>query len=106
MPKYMMSVSLSLDGLRGTVKEGGTARRAVAEKAVKSAGGTLEGFYYAFGETDVFAIADLADNVAAAMVATTIGASGVGSVKTTVLLTPEEVDAASKGSVEYRPPSS
>jgi hypothetical protein len=29
MPKYMLCVSLSVDGLRGTMKEGGTARRKV-----------------------------------------------------------------------------
>lgn len=104
MPKYMLSVSLSLEGLKGTMKEGGSARRAVTEKAIKSVGGTLEAFYYAFGGTDVFAIVDLPDNVAAATVATTVASTGVGSIKTTVLLMPEEVDEIGKRSVEYRPP--
>ena len=41
-----------------------------------------------------------------AAVALTVNASGGATVKTVVLLTPEEVDAAAKRSVEYRPPGS
>jgi uncharacterized protein with GYD domain len=53
-------------------------------------GGTLEAFYYAFGETDAYVIAEAPDNVSMAALALTINASGVAAVKTTVLLTPEE----------------
>jgi uncharacterized protein with GYD domain len=104
MPKYLLQVSLSIDGLKGTLKEGGTARRAAAEKTAKSIDGSLETFYYALGEDDVIVIADLPDNVAAASLATTLAASGVGGVKTTVLLTPEEVDEVGKRKVKYSPP--
>jgi hypothetical protein len=48
-------------------------------------------------------VVDLPDNVAAA-VATAVAATGAVSIKTTVLLTPEEVDAAAKVDVSYRPP--
>ncbi|CAN5172537.1 hypothetical protein BH18ACT5_BH18ACT5_07650 [soil metagenome] len=104
MAKYMFHAALSLEGLKGTVKEGGTARRKNLEKVLDSVGGSLEAFYYAFGEDDLIIIADLPDNVAAAALATTVTTSGVGGVKTTVLLTPEEVDEASKRQVKYTPP--
>ena len=67
-------------------------------------GGTLEAFYYAFGEDDVFAIVDLPDNVSTAAFALTVNRSGAVTVKTTVLLTPEEVDQVTKKSIDYRPP--
>ncbi|MFN2486064.1 MAG: GYD domain-containing protein, partial [Acidimicrobiia bacterium] len=53
MAKYMLQVALSLDGLKGTMKEGGTTRRKNLEKVLDSVGGSVEAFYYAFGEDDV-----------------------------------------------------
>ena len=58
----------------------------------------------AFGETDVVAVIDLPDNATAAGVALLIAASGKIDIKTTVLLTPEEVDAAVKVGGDYRSP--
>ena len=57
-----------------------------------------------FGDTDVVSIIDLPDNVTAAGVALLIAASGKVDIKTTILLTPEEVDAAVKVGADYRPP--
>ena len=87
-----------------TPPEGGSARRAVIEKACADVGGKLETFYYAFGETNVVTIMDLPDNVTAAGVALLVAASGKVDIKTTVLLTPQEVDAAVKVTGDYRPP--
>ncbi len=70
----------------------------------ENAGGTLDCFFFAFGEDDVVAIIDLPGNQSAAAVAMTIAATGLVSIKTTVLLTPEEVDGAAKVSVGYRGP--
>ena len=64
----------------------------------------MEAFYYAYGQDDVIAIADLPDSVTATAIALTIGASGAVNLKTTVLVTPEEVDEAVTKSVNYRPP--
>ena len=104
MPKFLIQANYVGEGIKGLLKEGGTSRRAAAEKAIKSMGGTLETFYYAFGDTDAFVIADLPDNISTAALALTIGASGAVTVKTTVLITPEEVDIAVKKSPSYRPP--
>jgi uncharacterized protein with GYD domain len=104
MPKYLLKATLSAEGTQGTLKEGGTARRAAVEQTVKNAGGSLESFYYAFGGTDVYVIVELPDNSTAAAVA--MGVSAAGSVRgeTVVLLTPEEIDAAAGKNVTYRPP--
>lgn len=104
MPKYLLQVSFTAEGLRGLLKEGGTLRQAVAEKAAQSLGGRLEVFYFAFGETDLYAIADLPDNVSAAALAMTVSASGAVTSNTIVLMTPAEVDQATKKSPSWRPP--
>ena len=104
MPKYLFHASYTEEGLKGLLKEGGSKRREVVEQAVKGLGGTLEAFYYAFGDTDVFAIADLPDNVSSTALSLIINSAGTATVKTTVLITPQEVDQATKKSVDYRPP--
>ncbi len=104
MPKYLFQGSYIGEGLKGLLKEGGSKRRETVERTIKGMGGTLEGFYYAFGDDDVFAIADLPDNVSTAALALLINSSGAVSIKTVVLLTPEEVDLALRKSVDYRPP--
>ncbi len=104
MPKYLVQASYIGDGVRGLRQEGGSARRAIVEKACASVGGKLDAFYYAFGEDDVVTVLDLPDNVTAAGLALLIASSGTVDVKTTVLLTPEEVDAAVKVGVDYSPP--
>jgi uncharacterized protein with GYD domain len=102
MPKYLVQANYVGEGVKGLLKEGGTSRRAVVEKMIQSLGGTLDAFYYAFGETDLFVIADVPDNESMAAIALTVGATGTVTVKTTVLMTPEEIDAAGKKSPLYR----
>jgi uncharacterized protein with GYD domain len=104
MPKYMFQTSFRPDGVKGLVAKGGSARRAAADAAIKSVGGTLDAFYFAFGDTDAYVIADLPSNEAAAAVALTVSASGAIALRTTVLLTPEELDTATKQKVTYTPP--
>lgn len=106
MPKYLLQVSYTLEGVKGVLKDGGSARRAVAQAAVKSAGGKVESFHFAFGSTDAYVIAELPDNAAAAALALTVSAGGGATVATTALLTPEEIDKAVGTTVKYRPPGS
>ncbi|OLD64536.1 MAG: GYD domain protein [Acidobacteria bacterium 13_1_40CM_2_68_5] len=104
MPKYLIQASYTAEGVRGLMKDGGSQRRAAAEAALKGVGGRLEAFYFAFGETDVFAVADVPDNASAAAVSLAVSASGAVQVKTVVLMTPEEMDQAAKKMINYRPP--
>jgi len=104
MPKYLFQANFAVEGVKGVLKEGGTSRRLALEKTAQSMGGKLEGFFFAMGGVDVFVIVDLPDNAAAAAVALTVSASGAVVAKTTVLLTPEEMDVAVKKTPIYRAP--
>ena len=42
MPKYLFVGSYTAEGVRGLLKDGGSKRRAVAQRAVESAGGSLK----------------------------------------------------------------
>ena len=76
MPKYLTVASYTPEGAKGLLKEGGTARRAVVEKLMKSLGGHLEAFYFAFGENDAYLITEVPDNVTSAALSLTVSASG------------------------------
>ena len=104
MPRFLFEASYTVEGLKGLRRQGGSGRREAVAKAAQSVGGRLEHFYFAFGDHDAFAVADLPDNESAAAFALAVSEAGGASVRTVVLLTPEEVDAAAKHSVEYRPP--
>jgi uncharacterized protein with GYD domain len=104
MPKYLVAVSYTADGAKGVAKEGGTSRLEAARTLVESLGGTLETMYFAFGDADVYAIIDAPTQSDVAAAALAMGASGAASTKTTVLITPEEVDEASRKVASYRPP--
>jgi uncharacterized protein with GYD domain len=104
MPKYLIHASYSSEGAKGVISEGGSGRRDAIAKLAEDLGGKLECFYFAFGDDDVVTILDFPDNVTVAAVSMTVGASGLVSTKTTVLLTPEEVDEAARKSVAYRGP--
>ncbi len=104
MAKYLIQASYTAEGTKGLLKDGGSKRRAQVEEIAKSLGGTMEAFYYAFGKSDVLTILDLPDNVSIAAVSLVINASGAVQLKTTVLLTAEEMDEATKKTVSYRPP--
>jgi uncharacterized protein with GYD domain len=92
------------EGLKGLIKDGGSKRRDIVTQLLEGMGGKMEAFYFAFGDDDVFAIVDVPDNASAAAIAMAVNASGAVTIKTTVLMTPEEVDQATKKTVNYRPP--
>ena len=107
MPKYLIQGSYTQQGLQGLLKEGGTSRKEAINKLAESMGGSVESIYYAFGDADVYIIADMPDNATATAVALTVGASGaISNFKTTVLMAPETVDAATKKTIDYRAPGS
>ncbi|HSS09765.1 MAG TPA: GYD domain-containing protein [Acidimicrobiales bacterium] len=105
MAKYLLKASYSTEGIKGVLKEGGSGRAAAVDQLIKSVGGKVEAFYFAFGDNDVYIIADLPDNASAAAVAAAVTSAGaLSSYETTVLLTPAEIDEAVKKAVSYRPP--
>jgi uncharacterized protein with GYD domain len=104
MPKYLMEASYTAEGARGLAREGGSGRRKVVEETAKALGGTLESFNYAFGSSDVVLLVTLPDAVTAAALSLAINQTGAVQLKTTPLMSPEEMDQAAKKSVSYRAP--
>jgi uncharacterized protein with GYD domain len=104
MTKFLIRASYTAEGIKGVLKVGGTNRKQIVEKMINDIGGKMEAFYYAFGDHDVYSIAELPDMASVAALALTINASGLVSVSTTLLLDTEEIDKATKISVNYRPP--
>jgi uncharacterized protein with GYD domain len=104
MPKYLLQVSYTAEGAKGVLKDGGSKRREAARAAISSVGGTMEAMYFAFGDNDVIVIVDAPDAASVIASSLALNASGAVTSKTTVLLTAEEVDAATKKSASYTPP--
>ena len=102
MAKYLVTGSYTADGLKGLLKEGGSGRRKAVETAVESMGGHLEAYYFSFGEHDVVSIVEVPDNVTAAALAIGISSTGTVGTRTTVLLTAEEVDEATRKTLSFR----
>jgi uncharacterized protein with GYD domain len=106
MSKFLFEASYTTDGIKGVQSAGGSSRRDAVAQVAESVGGKLESFYFAFGERDAYVVVELPDNESAAAVALTVNAAGGATVRTVVLLTPDEVDDAAKRSVDYKPPGS
>jgi uncharacterized protein with GYD domain len=104
VPKFLLKASYAPEGARGILKEGGTSRASFVKQLTESVGGTLEGFYFAFGDVDAYVILDLPDASTAAALSLSVSASGAVSTKTVALLTPEEIDQAASKTVDYRAP--
>jgi uncharacterized protein with GYD domain len=106
MPKYLIEGSYSAEGAEGIRTNGGSSRRDAVAEMISGLGGKVESFYFAFGGSDVYVMVDMPDNESTAAVALAVNATGAVTIKTVVLLTPEEVDAAAERAVSYRPPGS
>jgi uncharacterized protein with GYD domain len=104
MAKYLIKASYNPEGVRGLIKDGGSKRRAVVQKLVEGLGGKIEAFYYAYGADDAVIIVDLPDASSGVALSLTVNATGAVRLATTPLITPEEIDAASKKTVDYKVP--
>lgn len=104
MAKYLVQVRYTADGARGLLADGGTARRAATEKAIASVGGKMESFYFAIGDVDAYIVADLPDEATLLALELVVNATGRVSSRSVKLITPEDVDAATKKAVAYRAP--
>jgi uncharacterized protein with GYD domain len=104
MPKYLIHATYTAEGAKGILKSGGTARRKAVEELLASLDGKLEAFYFTFGDDDAILIIDLPDQVAASAIGLAVAASGTIRTRSTVLISPEEVDQAIKREVHFHPP--
>ncbi len=106
MPKYLWQVTYTVEGAKGLLEEGGSGRREAVREMLESVGGSLEVFYYALGSSDLVVVGELPDNVSAAALSLTTAVGGAARSTTTALLTPEDLDEASRRHVDYRRPGS
>jgi uncharacterized protein with GYD domain len=104
MPKYLIQGSYAAEGAKGLARAGGSSRRQIVGDMIKKAGGTMECFYYAFGDSDVYVIFEMPDVASAVALSLAVNASGAVSLKTIPLFSVEEMDEAAKKQVAYRPP--
>jgi uncharacterized protein with GYD domain len=104
MSKYLFEANYVGDGIKGLMREGGTKRRDAVVEALKSVGGTLDSFYYAFGETDVVGIFDIPDQANAVALSLMINSTGAVNLHLKPLLSAEDLDEAAKKTPSYRPP--
>jgi len=104
MPKFLVQARYTVEGIKGLVNDSASGRRADVQAAVTALGGKLEAFYFAFGGDDVVTVLDLPNNVAAAALALTISGTGAVNIRTTPLLTIEEIDRALDIQTKYRAP--
>jgi uncharacterized protein with GYD domain len=106
MAKFLVRGSYTAEGTKGLIKEGGSGRKAAVQKALEGLGGKLDSIYYTFGADDVIVICDMPDTLSGLAFSLAVNASGAVKISTTPLLSVEDVDAACKKSVSYRPAGS
>jgi len=104
MPKYLIEAAYTAEGLRGLQKDKASGRRQALLKAVESLEGKVEAFYFSMGDRDVVVIVEAPDAVSVAALSLAASATGLVRVRTTALLTVEEVDRALEKKHSYRGP--
>ena len=104
MPKYLLKANYTTQGIAGIASKGGTARRDIVGSMVEGVGGSLECFYFAWGDVDAYVIADVPSDEVMASIALSVNQSGAATISTVTLLTPEQVDAAAESIPGYTPP--
>ena len=104
MAKFLVRANYNANGTKGLMKDGGSSRKAAVEKAASALGGKVEAFYYAFGDADVYVICDFPDTASGLALSMAVNSSGLTTCSMVPLLTPEDVDAACKKTVNYRAP--
>lgn len=106
MPKFLVRVKYQPAGAKGVLKDGGSGRRKAVEELMASVGGSLDAFYFTFGEDDAILIIDTPDAETALGIAITVRASGAIRSDMTPLIPVGDVDRAIAVPVPFHPPGS
>lgn len=104
MPRFLLESTYTPDGVKGLVADGGTKRAEVARRAIEGCGGRMESLFFSFGKYDTYAVCELPDHKAAAALAIAIRAAGGVHTRISPVLTPEEVDEATRTKLSYQAP--
>lgn len=90
MPRYMYEVAYTPEAW-GTLVKKPQDRIEAVRPAIRKLGGRIEAAYFAFGDYDLVAIANMPDNVSAAAFSIAASAGGsIKAIKTTPLMTIRE----------------
>ncbi|SCL59696.1 GYD domain-containing protein [Micromonospora chersina] len=104
MPAFLLRSIYTVDGISGLTRDGGSKRAEVVRKMVEEAGGRMLSMHFAFADDDTYVLCDLPDHRTAAALAMRIGAAGGLRSRVTPLLTPAEVDEATRTPTDYSAP--
>ena len=109
MPHFMLRWQFSSASAKALVAKP-QDRTEQAEALIKSFGGTLRHYFFAFGDYDGVAICEFPDSSAVAACSMTAAATGAfARFETTVLLTAREAEAALRQAHQtksgYKPPT-
>jgi GYD domain len=101
MAKYLFRVIITKVTSAGSPADYGAGWETSLSDAVANAQGTVESIYFAFGDTDIYMVADLPDEGAVAELSLAIAQGGDATVRTVVLFAPSRV----RGPIwTWRPP--
>lgn len=106
MSYYLIQASYSPQAIAAMLKNP-QDRAAAIRPMIEKAGGKLHGLWFAFGDSDIVAIAEMPNATSTAAIAMAIGATGAMSAyRTTPLMTSgEAVEAMQRaGDVTYQAP--
>ena len=105
MPKFLLQSTYTTDGMRWLVNDGGSKRAEVVRHTIEASRGRMESMHFSFASHDTYVVCDLPDYKSAAALAIAIRVAGGVETRITPLLTPEEVDDATRVKAAYEPPS-
>jgi uncharacterized protein with GYD domain len=112
MPKYLLQgkyTQQGVQGLRATDPPtpgyySPTERVTRVTEDIVRAGGSVDAYYFAFGDVDIVIIADFPDHASVTAFTLAVNELGTTSMTTTVLILPSEVDHAIALPGNVRPP--
>lgn len=104
MKKFLIKASYNAQGIKKLIEDGGPKRKSAIEKMLTALGGKMESFYFSMGKYHVYVIAQLPDDISATAVELRINASGLVTISSAALLSPEDLDAAINQTVSYQAP--
>jgi uncharacterized protein with GYD domain len=101
--KYFVRVQFTPEGMKDLQNRSATALKAIVEKFDESAGCKLETWYFDYGGSGAYAIADCPDEIAAAALAATANSTSFTRVTWRPVLSAEDADKALAKSKTIRP---
>jgi uncharacterized protein with GYD domain len=108
MAKYALLGGYTAEAWRGMIDDP-ASRRSAVQKAAEAVGGSIEAFYWSFGEDDFLVFAEIPDDIAAAAISVGFGSSGrLRNLRTIKLITTDDaanlLGKAQTVVREYMPP--